>query len=108
MFNSLRWRLSLTYGGIALLASIFLGAILLLTLQEFYRQQEVEYLLQNGRTIGRAMYGYLGEEIDQALLESQIDTFAFLTQTRIELHDANNQIVYDSGSPDQQNGILTF
>ncbi len=108
MFNSLRWRLSLTYGGISLLASICLGAILLVSLQGFYRQQETEYLLQNGRTIGRALFAHLGEDADQTVLESQINTFAFLTQTRIQLLDADHEVLFDSGSPDQQNGILTL
>ncbi len=106
--NSIRWRLSFTYGAISLLASICLGAILLFALQRSYEQQEHDYLLQNGRTIGRILYDFYESETDQAIIESQIDTFAFLTQTRIELVTSDKELIYDSGSPDQQNGILTL
>ena len=106
--NSIRWRLSLSFGAISLLASICLGAILLLTLQQFYRQQEIAYLDKNGRAISNVLAAMIVDETELSLVESQINTFAFLTQTRIELVNSNGKLLVDSGSPGEQNGVATL
>ena len=60
--DSIRWRLSLSFGALSLLASICLGAILLLTLQQFYRQQEIAYLEKNGRSISNVLAAMIVDE----------------------------------------------
>ena len=47
-------------------------------------------------------------KVNFPLIESQINTFAFLTQTRIELVDSNGKLLVDSGSPGEQNGVATL
>jgi hypothetical protein len=42
--KSIRWRLPLSYALIALLTTLALGAVLLISLQRYYRQQELDYL----------------------------------------------------------------
>ena len=44
MTNSIRWRLPLSYGAIALLASVLLGAVLLFSIKGYYRNLERDYL----------------------------------------------------------------
>ncbi|NIV33527.1 MAG: hypothetical protein GWN58_29995, partial [Anaerolineae bacterium] len=44
MRRSIRWELPLSYAAIALLATLALGAVLLLTLRGYYRQLEQAYL----------------------------------------------------------------
>ena len=45
--GSIRWRLPLTYAGIALLTALALGGVLLVILRDSYRRQEVNYLVAN-------------------------------------------------------------
>jgi hypothetical protein len=42
--KSLRWRLPLSYAAIALLAALSLGAVLMLSLGDYYAEQERGYL----------------------------------------------------------------
>ena len=97
--KSLRWRLPLSYAGIALLATVSLGAVLLLMLQQFYRQQELDYLVGNAKTISQQIEPLLAEEsYDQ--LPAFVTGLSFLTQTRIQLRDAQqDQLLADSGDP---------
>lgn len=53
--NSIRWKLALTYAGIALLTALALGAALLLPLRGYYQEREREYLSRNAKTIALAV-----------------------------------------------------
>ena len=99
-FRSLRWQLPLSYVAIALLAVLALGIALLGTLREFYREQEMSYLTGNAAAIAEEIVPLLATN-ERLLLRSQIDAFAFLTQTRIQVLDAEGQtILADSGELD--------
>lgn len=97
--KSLRWRLPLSYAGIALLATVSLGAVLLLLLQQVYRQQEQDYLIGNAQTISEQVAPILQNgELDQ--LPAQVKGLSFLSQTRIKLFDASRSTqLADSGDP---------
>ncbi|MFK7805018.1 MAG: ATP-binding protein [Anaerolineae bacterium] len=81
---------------------------MLFTLQQFYRQQEIEYLRQNGRAMSNVLIGLFTDGTEVALIESQANTFAFLTQTRIEIYLANGDLIVDSGGPGERNGVATL
>ena len=55
MFRSLRWRLSMSYTGIALITALAIGAILITTLRGYYARREQDYLMTNAATIGRSV-----------------------------------------------------
>jgi hypothetical protein len=104
MPNSIRWRLPVSYGLIAFLTVISLGGVLLLMLNGFYNKQERRYLVQNAlgvsQLVGNLMQGpALESDEQQKLLQSQVNSLAYLTQTRIQLQDANGALLADSGSP---------
>ena len=104
MPNSIRWRLPASYGAIAFLTIISLGGALLLMLNSFYNKQERHYLEQNAlavsQMVGGLMHGPALESAGQeSLLQSQVNSLAYLTQTRIQLLDAAGETVVDSGSP---------
>lgn len=95
--TSIRWRLPLSYAGIALLATLALGAVLLTTLRGYYAQQEESHLLANARGISRtvsAMYRY---NIPVQDMQRQLESLAFLAQARIRVLDAAGEILVDSG-----------
>ncbi len=98
--SSIRWRLPLTYAGIALLTALALGGVLLAILRDSYRRQEVSYLVANAQ----AMYDYapllLAMTASAEALDSRLKSLSFLSQTRVRLLDRESEVVGDSGAPD--------
>ena len=99
MFRSIRSRLSLSFAGIALVAAIVLGLMLLVILQRYYLNQEIEYLSGNARSIAQVMGGMLSGNLPSEQVQSQIENLAFFSQTRVQIYNPNGQLLYDSGSP---------
>ena len=105
MPNSIRWRLPVTYGAIAFLTIISLGGALLLMLSNYYSNQERRYLEQNAFAVSQMVGDLLsgsghGNSLQQNLVQSQIESLAYLTQTRIRLFDLDGLPQADSGSPE--------
>lgn len=99
-FNSLRLRLPLSYAGIALIATLVLGAVLLLTLQRYYRQQELDYLSGNAQVIGNRLVLLLQND-ETGELQATLKGLAFLSQTRVRLWSSAQALLADSGDPRQ-------
>jgi signal transduction histidine kinase len=97
MFRSIRSRLSLSFAGIALVAALVLGAALLAILQNYYRNQEMQYLRGNARTIAQVVMAMLSSSASQEEIQSQIENLAFLSQTRVQVYDPDQQLLFDSG-----------
>lgn len=99
MPKSLRGRLPLSYAAIALIATIVLGAVLLTTLQRFYRQQELDYLAGNAQAIGEHIVPFL-PEVNSGELQATIKGMAFLSQTRVRVLGRDGSLLLaDSGDP---------
>lgn len=96
--SSIRWRLPLSYAAIALLTTLALGLVLLLTLRDFYARQELDYLQSNAAAIGSEVAPFLRDGLPLAALESQLKGFAFLSQARVQVLDVAGEVVADSGS----------
>jgi signal transduction histidine kinase len=103
MFKSIRSRLALSFAGIALVAAAVLGAVLLVILQSYYSNQELDYLRGNAKFIGGFVTAMQADNAPHDEVQSQIENLAFLTQTRIQVYDENQQLLYDSGSPQNMN-----
>lgn len=108
MPGSLRWRLPLSYAGIALFAAVCLGVVLLITLRSYYLQREQAYLVDNARAIGEAVVDMAAQDTSPAALRSQLKSFSFLSQTRVRLLDETKGIVVDSGGPQQQQEVVAL
>lgn len=85
MFRSIRWRLPLTYAAIALIAALALGAVLLITLRDYYAREETAYLRSNARAIGSQLVESLSSAAPRPVLQSQLDNFAFLSQVQLRV-----------------------
>ena len=96
--KSLRLRLPLSYAGIALIATLVLGAVLLTTLQRFYRQQELDYLTGNAHVVGERLAPLL-EADDAGQLQANLKGLAFLSQTRVQIWSPDAALLADSGDP---------
>lgn len=98
MPKTLRLRLPLSYAGIALIATLVLGAVLLLTLQRYYRQQELDYLSGNAQVIGDRLAVLLQND-ETADLPATLKGLAFLSQTQVRLWSPAQALLADSGDP---------
>ena len=108
MPRSLRWRLVLSYSGIALLAAVCLGVVLLITLRSYYLQREQAYLVDNARAIGIAVADMVEQDTSPAALRSQLKNFSFLSQTRVRLLDEAKRVMVESGGPQQQQEVVAL
>jgi signal transduction histidine kinase len=101
--QSIRWRLVLSYAAIALLAALALGAVLLTILQSYYSQRELDYLRGNAKAIGQGLAIMIETKVPAEALQSQVESFSFLSQTRVRALDTQGQMLQDSGVPKQVN-----
>lgn len=105
---SLRRRLPLSYAAIALLATLSLGAVLVLILRNFYQQQELDYLTNNALAISRTVKPFLETKAPPQALRSQLTNYAFLSQTQVRVLDPAGEPLADSGPPPGQQDVLAL
>ena len=106
--KSFRRRLPLSYAGIAMLTALALGTVLLITLRGFYARQERVYLERNAEAIGEVLARLVQIDLPSEALRSQLNTFSFLTLTRVRLLDAHGSVQADSGDPLLPRGVSTI
>ena len=99
MFKSIRSRLALSFAGIALVAALVLGAVLLTILRDYYSNQELNYLRINTQSVSTVVAAMMSAHASHDEVQSQVESLAFLTLTRIRVYGLDGQLLYDSGSP---------
>src|ERR1044071_4300779 len=99
MFKSIRTRLALSFAGIALVAALALGAVLLTILRDYYSNQELNYLHINAQSVSTVLTAMMSAHAPHNEMQSQVESLAFLTLTRIRVYSPDGQTLYDSGSP---------
>ncbi|MEP7293637.1 MAG: HAMP domain-containing sensor histidine kinase [Chloroflexota bacterium] len=105
--RSIRWRLPLSYAGIALLATLALGAVLLTTLRGYYAMREHDNLMGNAQVVGEIVGRMYENNQPQDSISAQVNTMSFVSQARIRVLDLQNAVLADSGNPfDKQ--MVTF
>ena len=99
-YHSIRWKLSLSFAGIALLTALALGLALLAPMRAYYRDQERAYLRGNAVSIALGLAPLYGDDQAQVQdLEAHIKFLSFLAQARVRLIDMQENLIADSGSP---------
>ncbi|HVN55542.1 MAG TPA: HAMP domain-containing sensor histidine kinase [Anaerolineaceae bacterium] len=104
--RSIRWRLSLTYAGLALLTALALGGVLLFVLRGYYADQERIYLRGNALSLGDAVGPILESNLPKDSLQGQINLFAILSQVRVRLLDENGKLLVESQKPAVEKGVF--
>lgn len=101
-FNSIRWRLMLSYAAIASLAALSLGLVLRTILRDYYDRQETRYLQSRAGEIGLIASQLLDARLPREVIQEQSKSWSFFLQARVQLYDAAGQLVADSGLPQAQ------
>src|SRR5438552_3705444 len=108
ILRSIRWRLALSFAAIALLAALALGAVLLVILQRYYAQRELDYLRGNAQIISTTLTKITTGDMPREAVQLQVESLAFLSQTRVRVLDNNQTVLYDSGLPHKVDVSLGF
>lgn len=105
--HSIRWRLPFSYAGIALLAAVALGGVLLFTLQQHYNQLEREYLDASAASVAHSAERLYQDRdtLSDDVFQSSANIYAFLVKARVRLLNADRQIIADSGTLSDQDLI---
>lgn len=88
--KSIRWKLPLTYAGIALITALVLGGTLLVIVRRYYQDQELNYLRKNATAISSAVEPFFNKDQSASVpddLKSHLALLAFLSQTKIRMLD---------------------
>jgi len=99
MRRSIRWELPISYAAIALLAALALGGVLLLVLRGYYLQLERDYLRSSAQAIGLSLAQLIEDDRPVELLQTRLDSFAFLSGTRVRLFDTAGAVIASSNAP---------
>jgi hypothetical protein len=94
---SIRWRLPLSYASIALVTALVLGAALITSLYWFYQERERDYLRQNALLLTPVVSAAVVEGSSEQLLE-EIGRWAWFSQVRVRIWDAQEVLLVDSDS----------
>jgi signal transduction histidine kinase len=92
--RSLRWRLSFTYAGIALLTALVLGGMLVAVLEVHFSRVDEAYLRSVADRAARDIQSTGGAPLEQVLRLT-----AYGTNARVQALDSAHQVIADSGSP---------
>jgi signal transduction histidine kinase len=103
--KSIRWQLSLSYAGIALLATLLLGVIMMGILARYFAIQESNYLVETAGEIGNKALYFLDDDLPEEELNGLMERFSFYVDAQIRLMDADGKVFADSGPPQPVTGI---
>lgn len=97
--KSIRWQLSLSYAGIALLATLLLGLIMLGILTRYFAIQESNYLIETADEIGDKAPYFMDDDLPNERLAEFMERFSFYVNAQIRLLDKDGNVLADSGLP---------
>ena len=101
-FFSIRWRLTLSYAAIALLAAFSLGLVLRTVLRNYYDRQEATYLQSRAIEISSIASQLLEAGLPRQVIQDLSKSWSFVLRARVRLLDAAGNQVADSGTPEAQ------
>lgn len=103
--HSMRTRLPLSYAAIALVTAIAVGAVLLITLRNYYAERELERMNRAASAMGYLVEQMLEENTPVSALQTRLDSFSFFAQAQVRLSDAKHQVIAESTKPSGVNMV---
>jgi signal transduction histidine kinase len=107
-WGSIRVSLPVSYVAVSVIAAVALGAVLMITLAGYYRNQESDYLRTNGLTIASNASTLIETGLPLEAIESQLLSLAFLTQTRLRYVNQFGVVLVDTGDPRELGDTATI
>lgn len=97
--RSIQWSLPLSFAGIALLATLLLGSLMLIVLSQYYTRQEKQFLESNAENLKTVVVQIVNSDQPQTDKEQMVTSLSFIAEMQIRVLDVNYQVLYDSGVP---------
>ncbi len=97
MIRSIRWRLTLSYVGPALVTAVTVGLLTLFLIRHYTLKQEREYLAVTGRSITRQVLPLLRSGRSREDIRRLVETTSFLSSVRIRVLDGERDLLIDTG-----------
>lgn len=97
--KSIRWQLSSSYAGIAFLAALILGGIMIFILSWNFRNLERNYLIESAKEIGDKAFFLFDEDDSEEYLNEMIRRLSFYINAQIRFLDEDENVLADSGLP---------
>ena len=99
LFSSIRWRLVASYVLLTLLTVSVIGVLALQIVGQYVRQQELDDLQANARSIARQAQPLMMPQARLVEMARLAQTAAYLGEARVRILDARRQPLADSGAP---------
>jgi signal transduction histidine kinase len=99
----IRWQLSIRFAGIALLATLLLGGIMITILARYFAIQESNYLTETADDVAGKFSSISGTEEFGEILEVEgiLQQFSFYLNGQIRILDVEGNVLADSGFPQE-------
>lgn len=105
-FQSIRWRLVLSYVMLTVLTVFLVGILSLTLLQQYIRLQTRERLAENGRAIAQQAYSLMQPFPRLDRLQELAQSMSFLGNMRVRILDARFNVVIDSGMSGESTSVM--
>jgi signal transduction histidine kinase len=96
MFNSIRWRLVLSYVLLTLLVVSIVGVLALSLLERTIARREQAYLTSNAEAVARQAWPLLWPVVAQSELQELARTASFLGNARVQILDGNTHVLAEA------------
>lgn len=97
--RSIQWSLPLSFAGIALLAALLLGSLMLIVLNQYYTEQEKQFLESNAENLKSVVVQIINSDQPRADKQQMVTSLSFITELQIRVLDDHYRVLYDSGVP---------
>ena len=106
MVHSIRWRLVASFVFVTLLTVSLIGIVALSLIRQQTVQQEHDYLTANAEAVARQALPLMQPLLQQGSLQELARTSAFLSNARVRIVDAQQNVLADSGPGDQESDYV--
>jgi len=97
--KSIRWQLSLSYAGIAFLAALVLGGIMIFILSWNFKNLEKNSLIDGAKAIGDKSFFFLEDDLPEEYIDEVMRRLSFYIDAQIRFLDGEENVLADSGLP---------
>lgn len=99
--RSIRWKLPITYAAIALIAAMSLGVVLLAVVNQYYGEQQRDFLENSADFLSRIVSVNIANKPDlsEEELKSQLERLSLMSGVRVAVYNPNGTVLVDSGLP---------
>jgi signal transduction histidine kinase len=105
-FNSIRWRLVISYVLLTLLSVSLVGMLTLTLLEGFVKAQTESQLAANARAIAKQAAQLIQPELRLNDLREMAQSVSFLGRMRVRILNDQNQVIADSGPAQSYTSVV--